>query len=196
MNPLLFGIVKRVGQFAFEQIGEAGRQRETAAMNAGQLPVVTNPPILLQRGEICHVVNPSVTLFEPKVVTIVPRQQARFETRVVSEGYDFRQVAGRKAKYQPPIKEKIRVPGIAAVTETRLSPRASGVLVVTSKRVVLLTRDGPLEMMHRSLVTVTAFKDGLELERAVKPRIAHFTGKRIDFDYLARLIRAVAQSQR
>ena len=90
---------------------------------------------------------------------------------------------------------RVQIPKRAAITETQLVPRASGVLLVTSKRLVLLSVNGPTEFPLRSLIAVKALRDRLEIERVTKPQLSYFTGKHLDFGYLERLIRVLTQAK-
>lgn len=113
------------------------------SLSQGQLPVVDRPPMLLAGGETCHAVA-GARLLEEHTVRVRVGQSQGYSVRI-SKHIRVRQGASR---------------GVS-VPMTELVPVGSGLLCVTSERIVFM---GPrtIEIKLSKLLGVEAYRDGVE----------------------------------
>jgi len=176
-------IEKKIVEFATA----AFHAKQTADFVAGKAPVVRNPPILLRRGEVAYLVVDRVGVLQPKNVVVQKAQRARTTTRTLNDGFDNRPFFGAGAHHSAPTKVKDYFPAQAAISKTLLTQTHFGTLVVTSKRLVVLSTD-VLEVPLSSLINVVPLKNGVVLERSGTRASLRLTGRTFNPATLARLI--------
>jgi len=117
-----------------------------ASANAGRLPTVENPSLLLKDGEVVHAQYPAALM---KEVTI---REWRSGSRGVSipigrTGIRFRVGATR---------------GQSVVLGTEMQVADTGVLSVTSKRAVFTGPRQTMELQYKKLANLSVYSDGVQ----------------------------------
>jgi hypothetical protein len=150
-----------------------------ARVNDGRLPEVSAPSIMTKRGEVVHAEVPASLL---KTVTV--REQRG--------GYGYQGVSFRIAKgvrYSTGVGRKPRV-----TTHTEVQVDDSGILVITSQRIVFIGQGGTtLEMPYPKLVNMTVYTDGLDFHLSNRKKAPTFQFGASP-DVAAALINAAAQA--
>jgi hypothetical protein len=117
-----------------------------AQVNAGRLPTLQDPPIVLKRGEVAHLNLGAVLL----------KEVAHRETRGGFSGFSFPLAAGiryRVGAYK----------GKSVVVGTSIEEADNGVLCITSKRAVFIGLRQSIECLHAKLLGLNVFDDGIQL---------------------------------
>jgi hypothetical protein len=183
LNPLLFlvpqvVIGKKLAQTARTIAARVQHNQIEADLRAGRLPVFTDPPILLARGETCHWIEQGIAVLEPKTV-ITARGSAGVNVRY---------------RIAPGLSVGGRVGASAPVKSERLVTLAQGNLIVTNKRLVVIGLDGTLEIPFSKLVACHDGGDCVVIATKNKSAQMYLTGKGIKFSILARIIQTAFQS--
>jgi hypothetical protein len=117
-----------------------------AKVNDGRLPEIDEPHLMTKRGEVVHAEIPANLLKE-----VVKR-----EMRAGYGGVSFRVAKGVRFHTGG-------VRGHSVVTGTEVQVADSGVLSVSSKRVVFAGQRSTVEVPYTKLVGINVFEDGVQL---------------------------------
>ena len=117
-----------------------------AKVNDGRLPTVSEPHIMLKKGETVHAEMHAGLLKEVKVR----------EYQGGYSGFSFRIAKG--VRYHTG-----GTRGRLVVVDTKLETQDEGILSITSQRVVYMGSRKTLEMPYKKLVNLNVFTDGVQL---------------------------------
>ena len=153
---------------------------QVAAANAGLLPVVSQSQIMLDGDEASHVEIP-VRLLTKRVIT---ERRTNFNSMSFPLGQSGVRYRVGQARSR------------TVVVGTRTEVEDTGLLAVTSKRIVFAGREKTLEFRHGRLVGLRLFSDGLGLQIANRQSIPTFQTNAREVDVLAALINAAVGQSR
>jgi hypothetical protein len=142
--------------------------------NDGRLPIVDDPRLMAQRDEVVHQEVPAALIKEVAVR----------EYRGASSGVSFRVAKGVRLHTG-------RQRGKMVTVGTEIQTVDSGVLSITSKRVVFSGQRKTIESKYAKLVGLQVFSDALAI--SVSNRQANSTFRVDDGPFTAALINAAAQ---
>jgi hypothetical protein len=182
MNPLMFLfpeqiVAKKLVKVAGALISHVQGKHLEDDLKAGRLPVISNPPILLSRGELCHHLQADVVALQKKTVTVA------------------RGSAGVSLRYKiaPGLSIGGRIGASAPAKSEQLIRVAHGNLIVTNKRLVISGLNGALELPFSKLIDVQAYSDCLFVSLKGKATPLYLTRKGLNFSLLARIVQVAVQ---
>jgi hypothetical protein len=124
-------------------------QMIVAQVNDGRMPVVSDPPIILKRGETAHLVLAAQLL----------KEVTEREFRGGSRGVSFRIAPGVRYRVGT-------FRGHSVVTGSHIEVTDSGSLSITSQRAVYTGQRKTLDMPYAKLEAVNVFTDGIQFHLA------------------------------
>jgi hypothetical protein len=159
---------------------EVGRRILIAKANAGRLPEVEDPEVMAKPGEIVHA---EVGAALKKEVTLSHR-----EFKGGGAGVSFRVAKGVRVRYGGGRGSGYTVyDGTAVVTED------TGILSITSKRLVFMGSRKTFEVLYTKLAGLTVYQNGLAVSATNRQRVLTFEG--FDGPVVAAYISAAAAAQ-
>lgn len=147
-----------------DHLSKALRLLQLHQLQSGHLPVVPQPPIALQRGEVCHWVESGSQYIE---------EQSRRVRVSGSQGMSFRIAKGLTYRVGASQGYSYSVPYNAVVD--------LGALVVTNKRVAYVGARRSFSIPYGKLLGFQAFENAIQVQRdaiTAKPQI--FTAQDVD----------------
>ena len=181
ITPEENGLIARAAEHLGVRLGPAQWARySVAACNAGILPVVAHPRILLHAGEV-DLYEAEAAVLTERVITEHRTTYNSLSVPIGSSGMRYRTGQAR---------------GRTVVVGTRTEVDDRGVLAVTSDRVVFAGANQVMEFSHHRLVGLRVFGDGLGLQIANRKSVPTFrTGAPTNDVVAAVLGTAVAMSR-
>ena len=156
MLPLLVQIVGTVLQASF------GSSKIEQAIAAGKLPILpASNLILLSKSEVAHLEVTAVSVSDLKQVIVRPARRSRMERRIVEAGFDLRKEYGKGADHKAATVEKVRIAALPAHTELQLEHLIQGTLLLTSKRLLVVSRSNLLEIPISKILRLDIKPSGL-----------------------------------
>ena len=174
-------LIAYVAQRLRVQVGSAQLARySVAAANAGLLPTVAHPRIMLNAGEVDYC-EAEVALLTERVITEHRTTYNSLSVPLGSSGMRYRTGQAR---------------GRTVVVGTRTEVADRGVLAVTSDRLVFAGAGRAMEFGHHRLIGLRVFGDGLGVQIANRQSVPTFrTGTPMNDILAAVLSVAVAKSR-
>lgn len=144
---------------------ELARLRLLTLIQAGELPVIDVPGLLLQRGEVAHWAT-DADLLEERVLRRSYQGGSRGTTIRVMKGVSFR----------------VRATRGQMVSESGIVPVSTGRLVITSKRVLFLGNPKGFTVRLDKVLGVEMYADGLQImDDKGNPRLLRLSPTHADF---------------
>jgi hypothetical protein len=131
------------------------------ALDHGYLPRVNSPSIILQKNEIAHL-EISASLLDHKVITTGYSSASRGVSIRIMKGVSYRVGASRST----PIKEEVSI-------------KYSGVLEITSKRVVFAASQKSFSIPYSQLISFNPYSDGIGFQKSNKEMVLQFNDHKI-----------------
>jgi hypothetical protein len=142
---------------------EVGRRIEISKANAGRLPEIESPNLITKPGEIVHA---EVVAALKKEVTLSHR-----EYRGGGTGVSFRVAKGVRVRYGGG-----RGSGYTVYDGTAIVTEDTGIIAVTSKRLVFLGDRKTFEVPYPKLAFLSVYQNGLGVSATNRQRTLTFEG--------------------
>ena len=147
-----------------------------AKVNDGRLPTVTEPNIMLKKGEVVHAEMTSELM---KTVKIREYQGGY-------SGFSFRIAKG--VRYHTG-----RTRGRSVVVGTELQVQDEGILSVTSQRAVYMGAGKTIELPYKKLLNLNVFSDGVQFHMSNRVNPPMFRLQKGDGDVVAAIVNEASQ---
>lgn len=147
-----------------------------ARVNDGRLPTVSEPNVMLKKGEVVHAETNAALLKEVKVREY--QGSYRGVSFRVAKGVRFHTGGAR---------------GRSVVVSTKLETEDEGILSVTSQRAVYTGARRTIEMPYTKLVNLNVFEDGIQFHLSNRKNPPMFNLERGLGEVVAAVVNAASQ---
>ena len=172
----IFQMAAALGLDAQLQLDDIMSRLVVAKVNDGRLPTVSEPKIMVKKGEVVHAEMTSALLKSVKIR----------EYQGGYRGFSFRIVKG--VRYHTGSTR-----GRSVVVGTKLEVQDEGILSVTSQRAVYIGAGKTIELPYKKLVNLNVFSDGVQFHMSNRVNPPMFRLKQGHGDVVAAIVNEASQ---